>query len=206
MRRAAALLATLALLALPATALAQEEFTAELDVDQEVPAPTVPDPYEGSGSATATVSDDESQIDVHLEWSDLTGDAVGAHIHYGPPGQAGGIIFPLDHTAGSPIDQTLTEADFTPADGGPQTYAEALAAMRDGNTYINVHTDANQPGEIRGQLTGGDDGEPELPDSSTAPADTSPGPIPLTPAGLLLVVAGAAAFAFGLHRFSARRI
>jgi len=208
MRRAAALLATLALLALPATALAHEEFSADLSVDQEVPAPTVPDGYSGMGSGTASISDDESEVEVHLEWSDLTGDAVGAHIHYAPPGEAGGIIFPLDHTAGSPIDQTLTEADFTPVDGGPQSYAEALAAMRDGNTYLNVHTEANPPGEIRGQLEMTDhthDGEATPPPTDTSVRGSETAPTGIPTALLLLALIGAGVFAFGLRRFAVRR-
>ena len=63
MRRATVLLAIIALLALPAMALAAEQFTTDLTVDAEVPAPTVPDDYAGTGKATFTLSDDESSID-----------------------------------------------------------------------------------------------------------------------------------------------
>jgi hypothetical protein len=193
MRKATVLLAIVALLALPAVALAAEEFTADLTVEAEVPAPNVPGDYAGSGSASATISDDESEIEVHVTYENLTGDAVGAHIHYGAAGAAGGIIFPLDHTGGSPIHQTLTEADFTPAEGGPQTYAEALAAMRAGDTYVNVHTEMNPPGELRGQLRA-------LVDTATGGDATS------TAAwlGLLMLAMGAAAFALAYRRFAAR--
>jgi hypothetical protein len=149
MRRAAALLATTALLALPATALAAESFTADLTVDAEVP--PVAAASEGSGSAEVTISDDGSEVTYNVSYQGLTGEATAAHIHFGAPGVAGGVMLPLAHGP-SPFGGTLTEADFTPVEGGPQSYAEALDAIRDGNAYINIHTEANPPGEIRGQL------------------------------------------------------
>jgi hypothetical protein len=195
MRRVTVLLAIVALLALPAVALAAEELSADLTAEAEVPAPTVPSDYAGSGSASATISDDESQIDVEVSFENLTGDAVGAHIHYGAAGAAGGIIFPLDHTGGSPISQTLTEADFTPVEGGPQTYAEALAAMRAGDTYINVHTEMNPPGELRGQLRA-------LPDTATSGDATSTGAW----LGLLMLTVAGAAFLVTYRRLAARPV
>src|ERR671915_1028155 len=74
MRRAAALLAIMALLALPATAFAAEPFTADLTVDAEVP--PVATPSEGSGSAEVTISDDGSEITYEVTYQDLTGDAT----------------------------------------------------------------------------------------------------------------------------------
>jgi hypothetical protein len=194
MRRASALLAVAALVAAPAAVLAAEQFTANLTAEAEVPAPDVPGDYSGSGSASVTISDDESSVDVELTFENLTGPPVGAHIHFGARGEAGPIILPLDHSGGSPINQTLTEADFTPADGGPQTFAEALDAIRAGDTYVNVHTEANPPGEIRGQLRA-------LPD--TAAEET----IPQSGYSLavLLLVAGMATFLLTLRRFGVRR-
>ncbi len=34
----------------------------------------------------------------------------------------------------------------------PQGFAELMAAMRFGATYVNVHTEAFMSGEIRGQI------------------------------------------------------
>src|SRR3989304_6209906 len=44
-------------------------------------------------------------------------------------------------------------ADFKPS-GSVPPFAEALAAIRGGTTYFNLHTAANPGGEIRGNLTG----------------------------------------------------
>jgi len=59
---------------------------------------------------------------------------------------------------GKRIRGTLTNADFTGADcsvtiGRQVNNIVALAfAMQDGLIYVNVHSDASLPGEIRGQM------------------------------------------------------
>lgn len=190
MRRAAILLAIVALIAAPATVLAAEPYTAELTPEAEVPPVTA----DGSGSASVTISDDESSIDYEVSYQDLTGPATAAHIHYGDVDEAGGVILPLE-VGDSPFSGTLTEADFTPLDGGPQTWGDALAAIRDGLTYVNVHTDANQGGEIRGQLQA-------LPDTATA----TDGPTAmLSMSWLILALIGLATFVVVLRRFALRR-
>jgi hypothetical protein len=194
MRRAAALLAIAALMTVPVIALAAEQLSASLTPDAEVPAPTLPDGYTGSGSASATISDDESQIEYEVSYQNLTGPPVASHIHWGAVGEAGPVILPLAH-GDSPFSGTLTEADFAPAEGGPQTFAEALDAIRDGMTYVNIHTEANQPGEIRGQLQ-------LVPDTATAEPAASPAAgMPV----MLLALVGLAAFLVAARRFSLRR-
>ena len=188
MKRAAMLLATVGLLMLPLTALAAEPFSANLTTGAEVP----PVSGEGTGLASVTISDDGTSIDYEVSYQDLTGPVMAAHIHYGSATEAGGVILPLAHGA-SPFSGTLTEADFTPLDGGPQTFAEGLAAIRDGMTYVNLHTAANQGGEIRGQLT-------EVPDTATAD-DSAPASLPWT---IVLAALGLAVLLPVARRFAAR--
>lgn len=189
MKRLAMLLAVAALVAAPATVLAAEPFSATLTPEAEVPPVT----SEGSGSASVTISDDETEIAFEVTYQDLSGPVTAAHIHYGDPTVAGGVIFPLAH-GDSPFSGTLTEAEFTPLDGGPQTYAEALAAIRDGDTYINVHTDANPGGEIRGQLQ-------ELPDTATGVDEIADGSAGFSTPAVVLALLGLAVFVFALRRF-----
>jgi len=187
MKRASLLLATIALLAAPLVALAAEPFSATLTTGAEVP----PVSGTGTGLATATISDDATEIAYEVSYEGLTGAVQAAHIHFGAADVAGGVIFPLAHGA-SPFSGTLTEADFTPLEGGPQTFAEALAAIREGNTYINVHTQANPGGEIRGQLDA-------LPDTATSdtPAASLPWTIALAALGLIFLLGV-------MRRFAAR--
>jgi hypothetical protein len=174
MRRLAAIIAIAALLVTPIAALAQDELTGSLSHEAEVPAPTVPDGYAGMGSAMATISADGSSIDYEVTFEGLTGPLTMAHIHWGAPGNPGPPIFWLTEQGvsgtASPLSGTLTEADFTgPVDGGPQTYEDALAAMRAGNTYVNLHTEQNPPGELRAQLTA-----EGLPDTATVELPSVP--------------------------------
>lgn len=105
------------------------------------------------GTATITISEDETMVSVQLEFSGLSGAATAAHIHPGATGQTGPPILPFDNLV-SPVTQTLTAADFTapPAPDPPVDFAAAVAMMKAGTTYINVHTADCMPGEIRGQI------------------------------------------------------
>lgn len=105
----------------------------------------------GGGTATVTVAADGRSITFVLETFALS-DVTGAHIHPGTPGVNGPIMFVLaPGIFASPASGTLTEADFQPV-GGITTFAEATAAILEGRTYVNVHTQQNPDGEIRGHL------------------------------------------------------
>jgi hypothetical protein len=140
----------LILAAIPAVALAadppQPAFGGPLAGSQEVPAVTTT----ATGEGTAVISPDGSKIWYVVTYSGLSGPAVAAHIHTGASGQAGGIILPLK-VSDSPMVGTLTSADFK-ASGPITTFAQAVAAIKGGQTYFNIHTAANGGGEIRGQI------------------------------------------------------
>jgi hypothetical protein len=74
---------------------------------------------------------------------------------------------------------TLTAADFK-ASGSITTFADAVAAIAAGGTYVNVHTAANPGGEIRGQLAvtvaqpPAATANPTLPPTSTLPQPAAP--------------------------------
>ena len=96
-----------------------------------------------SGKGTATVSLDTTTktLSWTVDYSGLSGPATAAHIH-GPadPGGNAGIVVPFSGSVASPIkgSATLTDAQ--------------IAQLEAGKWYINIHTDANKAGEIRGQL------------------------------------------------------
>lgn len=140
--------ALLGLLALPAVVVAADPSArlATLDGASEVP----PVATAASGVGWVAISADDTTIAYHVEYSGLSGALAAAHIHTGAPGVSGGVIFPLTATA-SPMDGVLTSADFTPS-GSVTTFTEAIAAIKAGTTYFNLHTSANPGGEIRGDL------------------------------------------------------
>ena len=68
-------------------------------------------------------------------------DGTMAHIHQAAAGQNGAVIITLEKSGGQwlvPSGAILTEAQY--------------AAYKEGNLYVNVHTEANKGGEVRAQL------------------------------------------------------
>lgn len=101
---------------------------------EEVPAVSVP----GSGKGSFTIGDDGA-----VQGSVTTTGVQGtmAHIHIAPRGQNGPVIVPL----------TKTGDTYTAPAGAKLTDAQ-MQAFKAGNLYVNVHTDRNKGGEVRGQL------------------------------------------------------
>ena len=95
----------------------------------------------GKGTATATLDTNNKTLSWTVDYSGLSGPATAAHIH-GPadPGANAGIVVPFTGNLASPIKGSATLTD------------EQMAQLEAGKWYVNIHTDANKPGEIRGQL------------------------------------------------------
>jgi hypothetical protein len=95
----------------------------------------------GKGMATASLDTTSKTLTWNVDYSGLSGPATAAHIH-GPadPGANAGIVVPFNGNLASPIkgSATLTDAQ--------------MAQLEAGKWYVNIHTEANKPGEIRGQL------------------------------------------------------
>jgi hypothetical protein len=140
MRKTALVLGLLATVAAwSAAQAAVTTYKATLSPASEVP----PVQGKGSGSAAVNVDDATKQLTWRVEYSGLSGPATAAHIHCGAAaGANAGVSVPLGAgpTAASPIQGS-----------GAMTDAQ-LADLKAGKCYVNVHTDANKGGEVRGQL------------------------------------------------------
>lgn len=148
--RVALMVAALALLALPGAVSAvdptQPAYGGPMTGAQENPAVVTT----ATGQGTAVISADGSTITYIITYNGLSGTVNASHIHTGAAGSNGGVILPI--TPGpSPMSGTLTAANFT-ASGAVTTFEQAVAAIRAGTTYFNLHTTANPGGEIRGQI------------------------------------------------------
>jgi len=60
------------------------------------------------------------------------------------------VSIPFKVTA-SPLVGVLTQANFIPTTAAP-TWADAIAAIRSGNAYVNLHSAAHPGGEVRANL------------------------------------------------------
>jgi hypothetical protein len=101
---------------------------------EEVPPVTA----QGSGSGSFRVSEDGT-----LSGSVTTKDVEGtmAHIHRAAKGQNGPIIVPLDK-----------KGDTYSVPAGRKLTPQQMDDLKAGNLYVNVHTNRNKGGEVRGQL------------------------------------------------------
>jgi CHRD domain-containing protein len=101
---------------------------------EEVPPVTA----SGSGSGSFRVSEDGT-----LSGSVTTKDVEGtmAHIHRAAKGQNGPIIVPLDK-----------KGDTYSVPAGRKLTPQQMDDLKAGNLYVNVHTNRNKGGEVRGQL------------------------------------------------------
>lgn len=130
--------------------LGPARFQAALSGSQEVP----PNASPAAGTSVVLMNAEQTELAYTLEFSGLSSAAVAAHIHVGPPGENGPIIFTLATAPfGSPVVGLLTPANLEPQpDRGVVTFADAVEAILSGNAYVNVHSNTLPGGEIRGQL------------------------------------------------------
>ena len=115
----------------------QITFKADLASAAEVPPVTSP----GKGSATASLDTTAKTLTWTVTYSGLSGPATAGHIH-GPAalGANAGVLVPFSGDLASPIKGSATLTDAQVSD------------LEAGKLYVNLHTAANKPGEIRGQL------------------------------------------------------
>jgi hypothetical protein len=115
-----------------------EKFKASLNGKSEVP----PNATAGTGTADIDYDPASKKLSWKLTYSGLTGAAKAAHFH-GPaePGKNAGVVVAIPGATSSPADGSATLTDAQAAD------------LEAGKLYVNVHTEANPGGEIRGQVT-----------------------------------------------------
>ena len=128
--------------------LGTEFLEATMNGGNEVP----PVDTAASGSADFVVNHELNTIGFDFSTDGLQ-DIVAAHIHFGDPGVDGPIMFTLSTTSSDSANGILGSDDLTLLpDSGINSIDDAIQAMVDGHTYINVHTAAHPDGEIRGQI------------------------------------------------------
>ena len=112
-------------------------YKADLNGASEVP----PNDSKGTGMLVAKYDTATKKLTWTVTYKGLTGPATAAHFH-GPaaPGVNVGPQITLEGSLASPIKGEAMLSDTQAAD------------LAKGSWYLNVHTAAHPPGEIRGQL------------------------------------------------------
>src|SRR5262245_18439774 len=151
---------SMALAAGASPARAAEIFTADLKGSEETPAIST----QARGFFVGVLNNAGTTLAFTLLYFGLEGGAAAvAHIHFGQPGVAGGVSAffcggggkPACPADGTPVVGTIVAADVVgPANQGITAgqFDELVRALRNGNTYANVHTATFANGEIRGQV------------------------------------------------------
>jgi NADH dehydrogenase/NADH:ubiquinone oxidoreductase subunit G len=132
-------------------------FSATLSGKDEVP----PTKSIANGTAKFLVNENDSQISY---WVNLTGlkKIIQAHIHNGTSGQNGDVLVNLSNSksAKNPdnpeiqLTGTITKDDLQgPLKG--RELSDLLIVMRNGQAYVNAHTEIYPKGAIRGQIMSG---------------------------------------------------
>ena len=122
-----------------------QTFTAKLSGKDEVP----PVNTQATGTAQFQLSSDGKEINYDITTTNLNGFMM-AHIHKGKAGENGQpITTPLQMGKGK-----ITSSDLQGSLAGKQL-SDLVNLMKNGGAYVNVHTNQNQNGEIRGQIMSG---------------------------------------------------
>lgn len=107
------------------------------------PMPTTPQTVSsitGEGEVILTLNG--NTLSVAGSFSGLSSVATGAHLHNGPPAQPGPVVHTLEITPATSGDINA-ELTLTPAQ---------LEALRNNALYVQVHSEGNPPGELRGWI------------------------------------------------------
>ena len=110
-----------------------------------------------TGEATFTLSKDGKELTYTLAVKDIE-NATAAHIHAGKKGENGGPLAGLfagpkkeGMYSGELAKGTITDKDLKGPLAGKKV-KDLVKIIKDGGAYVNIHTEKNPNGEIRGQI------------------------------------------------------
>ena len=131
------------------TSPGNKTYVANLSPANEVP------PKTSAGTGIATFVDLGNEIDWTLSLTNMTA-VTASHIHLGAAGTApaANIIFNLfiPNVATPTVNGVVAHGSITNANNANVSLDSLRVLFNNGNAYVNVHTTANPPGEIRDQV------------------------------------------------------
>ncbi|MBK5276516.1 MAG: CHRD domain-containing protein [Desulfuromonadales bacterium] len=132
---------------------AEKSFKAKLTGKDEVPSVKT----KAKGEIEFKLSKDGRELSYKLKVKNIE-NPTAAHIHLGMKGKSGP---PLANLFGGPkkegtfsgnLSEGTIMAENLSGDLMGKSLADLVQLIKSGETYVNVHTDANPNGEIRGQI------------------------------------------------------
>jgi len=112
---------------------------------------------QATGEAIFTLSKDGKELTYTLTVKDIEG-ATAAHIHAGNKGENGGPLAGLfagpkkeGMFSGEIAKGTITDKNLMGPLAGKKV-KDLVKVIKDGGAYVNIHTEKNPNGEIRGQI------------------------------------------------------
>jgi hypothetical protein len=128
----------------PAYAQQSQTFAAKLTGNDEVPSVSTA----ATGIAHFQLSSDGKELKYDLSATGLK-NFMMAHIHQGKTGENGQPVVELSVGKGK-----ISSSDLQGPLAGKQI-SDLVNMIKSGKAYVNVHTQQNQNGEIRGQIMSG---------------------------------------------------
>ncbi|MDD2582296.1 MAG: CHRD domain-containing protein [Desulfuromonadaceae bacterium] len=132
---------------------AEKSFHAKLRGNNEVPSVKT----KAKGDVMFKLSSDGKELSYKLAVKNIE-NPTAAHIHRGMKGKSGPPVANLfagpkkeGKFSGDLSEGTITAKDLT-SDLMGKSLDDLVQLIKSGDAYVNVHTDANPNGEIRGQL------------------------------------------------------
>jgi hypothetical protein len=130
---------------------ANHEFAANLTGQQEVP------PVDTQATGEAILVPDLPLNQTVYYFVNATGiqGVTKGHIHSGAQGENGPVVvtlFSFDSPQNAVLQNGTIAANNLEGPMQGKTIPDLIAAMKNGSTYVNFHTEQNPDGEIRGQL------------------------------------------------------
>ena len=124
------------------------KFTANLSGQEEVP------PTNSTATGMAEFTPSGESVSYNVNATDIQGVTAG-HIHTGAQGENGPVVvtlFTFDSAQNQVSENGTITADKLEGPMQGKQISDLANAMKNGTTYVNIHTEQNPNGEIRGQI------------------------------------------------------